>query len=148
MTQITDDLIAPLPPGVTVAATEVGYLGFRAAHANVIDLAGLNDTDIALHGFSLPALLARKPDLIWMPNIEYTWQRGLMVADPAFLQQYDLYASAASYGIALRKDSPYRAAIDHQMTLYWAKAYPGTRMADYHVQAAHWTAQQITVTDR
>ena len=51
MQDITDDLIAPLPPGTTVAATEVGYLGDHASQINVIDLAGLNDTDIALHGF-------------------------------------------------------------------------------------------------
>ena len=148
MVQITDNLIAPLPAGVTVAATEVGYLGLRASHANVIDIAGLNDTDIALHGFDLPTLLARKPDLIWMPQSDYTYQRGLMFADPAFLQQYDLYAGAANYGIALRKNSPYRAAIDRQMPLYWATAYPGTTMADYLVHAAHWTGKQITVTLR
>ena len=68
MQDITDDLIAPLPPGTTVAATEVGYLGDHASHINVIDLAGLNDTDIALHGFNTSRFLARKPDLIWMPN--------------------------------------------------------------------------------
>src|ERR1700754_1951563 len=38
MMDFTDLLISPLPRGVTVAATEVGYLGSKAPQANVIDL--------------------------------------------------------------------------------------------------------------
>ncbi|MGI4755636.1 MAG: hypothetical protein ACRYGF_02175 [Janthinobacterium lividum] len=145
MQSITDDLIAPLPPGTTVAATEVGYLGQRAAAIHIIDLAGLNDTDIALHGFRMDALLARKPDIIWMPNTEYTYQRGVMYSDPALLREYDIYAGAANYGIALRKDSPFRAAIDRQMNVFWQRNYPGFQQGDYLVQAATWTGAKHTV---
>jgi len=146
MTAVTDLLVAPLPRGVTVAATEVGYLGSRAGQANVIDLAGLNDTAIALHGFDKSALLARKPDIIWLPNTNYTYQRGVMMTDPALLDQYDLYAGAANYGLAVRKDSPFRAQIDAQMKVFWDAMYPGTDRSDYKVQSASWTRRKFAVT--
>jgi hypothetical protein len=145
MKQITDLLVAPLPAGTSVAATEVGYIGAAAPQVNIIDLAGLNDTEIALHGFDMKAFMARKADVIWMPNLDYTQQRGVMFSDPAFLQQYDLYADAANYGIALRKDSPYRAQIDAAMRHYWSVAYPGTSMEQYHVTSATWTGLHHTV---
>jgi hypothetical protein len=139
MSDITDNLIAPLPPGATVAATEVGYLGERASHVNVIDLAGLNDTAIALHGFDIHRFLARKPDLIWMPNTDYTYQRGIMFSDPAFLAQYNLYANAGNYGIAVRKDSAFRPQIDHQLNIFWSKLYPGTDPSLYLVHSVIWS---------
>jgi hypothetical protein len=145
MQDITDDLIAPLPPGTTVASTEVGYLGERASQINVIDLAGLNDTDIALHGFNTTRFLARRPDLIWMPNTAYTYQRGVMFSDPTFLAQYDIYAGAADYGIAIRKDSPVRSQIEHQLSIFWSQVYPGTSPSDYFVHSATWTGQKHTV---
>jgi hypothetical protein len=147
MTQVTDLLVTPLPAGATVAATEVGYLGRFAPQVNVIDLAGLNDNEIALHGFSTEALLVRKPDLIWMPNTDYTYQRGLMLSDPAFLAQYELYDGAANYGLAVRKDSPIRSQIEKQMEVYWSTAYPGLRMDEYLVRSASWTGQKHTVRE-
>lgn len=142
MLDITDRLIAPLPSGTTTAATEVGYLGVHAPNINVIDLAGLNDTDIALHGFNMARFLARKPDLIWMPNTDYTYQRGIMFSDPAFLAQYDVYAGAGNYGIAIRKDSPVRAQIEHQFNIFWSQVYPGTTPSDYLVRSASWSGQK------
>jgi hypothetical protein len=145
MADITDRLVAPLPPGVTVAATEVGYLGSKAPQVNIIDLAGLNDTDIALHGFDMSRLMQRKPDIIWMPNASYTYQRGLMFSDPALLAQYDVYAGAANYGLALRKNSPYRPQIEQQMQVYWSAVYPGYRIGDYHVRSANWSGRTFKV---
>jgi hypothetical protein len=145
MLAVTDDLAVALPPSTTLAATEVGYLGQRASQLNIIDLAGLNDTDIALHGFNMARFLDRKPDLIWMPNSDYTYQRGLMFSDPAFLAQYDIYAGAAGYGLAVRKDSPFRPQIDHQLALFWQKLYPNTTPADYLVHAATWSGQKHPV---
>jgi hypothetical protein len=146
MADITDQLVAPLPAGTTVAATEVGYLGSRSPQINIIDLAGLNDTDIALHGFDVAALLQRRPDIIWMPNTSYTFQRGEMFADPEFPAQYDVYAGAANYGIALRKDSPVRSQIDRQMQIYWSAVYPGYSMSDYLVRSASWSGRKFKVT--
>jgi hypothetical protein len=147
MASITDDLLAPLPPGVTVAATEVGYLGDRASQVNIIDLAGLNDTDIALHGFIVSRFLQRKPDLIWMPNNAYTYQRGIMFSDPAFLAQYNLYANAGNYGIAVRKDSPFRSQIDQQLQVFWTKIYPGSDPSSYLVHSVAWTGLKYRVSN-
>ena len=143
---VTDRLLATLPAGSTVAATEVGYLGSRAPAINVIDLAGLNDTDIALHGFDAERLLKRKPDVIWMPHTDYTWQRGLLLSDPRLLAEYNVYAQAAGYGIAIRKDSPFRAQIDGQIQSYWNSVYPGYSMADYLVRSASWSGRKFKVT--
>ncbi len=145
MQAITDDLVAPLPPGTTVAATEVGYLGVRASRINIIDLAGLNDNDIALHGFNTTRFLARKPDLIWMPNTAYTYQRGELFSDPDFQRQYDIYADAGDYGIAIRKDSPVRPQIEHQFSIFWSDVYPGTKPSDYLVHSATWSGLKHSV---
>jgi hypothetical protein len=139
MMSITNDLLVPLPAGGTYAASEVGYLGERVPHATVIDLAGLNDMNIARHGFHMDDLLRRKPDLIWMPHSDYTYLRGVMLSDPDLLAAYDVYAGAGNYGIALRKDSPMRPAIDRQMAIFWQKTYPGYQQSQYLVHAASWT---------
>jgi hypothetical protein len=80
-----------------------------------------------------------------MPNTSYTYQRGEMFADPEFLAEYDVYAGAANYGIALRKDSPVRPQIDHQMQVYWSAVYPGCRMSDYLVCSASWSGRKFKV---
>ncbi len=142
---VTNRLVAPLPQGVTVAATEVGYLGSHAPQINIIDMAGLNDTEIALHGFHVDQFLLRKPDLIWLPHDNYTYQRGLLLSDASFQTQYDVYADAAIYGIAIRKDSPYRDDMEQQMKVFWSAEYPGYTMSDYLVSAARWSGQKHRV---
>jgi hypothetical protein len=139
MLSVTDDLLAPLPPGGTYAASEVGYLGERVPRGTVIDLAGLNDTTIARKGFHMDDLLSRKPDLIWMPHSDYTYLRGIMFSDPRLLAAYDIYAGAGNYGIALRKDSTLRPAIERQMAIFWQRNYPGYQQSQYLVHAASWT---------
>ena len=141
-------LVAPLPKGVTVAATEVGYLGSHAPQVNIIDMAGLNDTDIALHGFRMEAFLARKPDIIWFPQTNYTYDRGLLFSDASLRTQYDLYAGAAIYGLGIRKDSPFHDVIERQMQVFWKAEYPGYRMDDYLVSAVHWSRQQQRVSEQ
>ena len=144
MQSVTDDLLAPLPPGGTFAASEVGYLGESVPRSTVIDLAGLNDTGTALHGFRMDDLLRRKPDLIWMPHSDYTYLRGIMFSDPRVLAAYDVYAGAGNYGIALRKDSPLRPDINRQMAIFWQKNYPGYPQSQYLVHAATWTGAKQT----
>ena len=148
MLAVTDDLIAPLPAGVTVAATEVGYLGERAPRINIIDMAGLNDPRIALHGFQVASFLKRKPDLIWMPHTDYTYQRGALFSDPALLAQYDVYADAGNYGIAIRKESPFRAAIQRQFQIFWATVYPGYNPSSYLVRSVAWSGLERRVQDQ
>ena len=135
---VADLLVEPLPKGSTVAASEVGYVGAMAPQVNVIDMAGLNDTEIALHGFDAEAFLARKPDLIWMPHLDYTYQRGVLFTTPSLLREYTVIDGAGTYGIAIRKDSPNRAQIDNAMQAMWKKRYDGYAMSDYVVRSVHW----------
>jgi hypothetical protein len=92
-------------------------------------------------------LLARKPDIIWMPHTDYTYQRGLMFTNPGLLEQYDVLVGAFAYGMALRKDSPIRPQIDHQMQIVWNDLYPGISMSDYLVQSTSWSGKKHRITD-
>jgi hypothetical protein len=141
-----DVLLAPLPSGATIAASEVGYLGAADLHGNVIDIAGLNDNQIARHGFMSSELLQRAPDIIWMPHSDYTYQLGQMLTDPGLLAQYDFYAGVADYGVALRKNSPIRPQIDRQMAMLWQEFYPGYKMQDYKVTATSWSGRKYKPT--
>lgn len=144
-TVVGDYLLAPLPAGVSIASTETGYLGIANPTATVIDLAGLNDTQIALHGFSVEGLLARAPDIIWMPQTDYTYQRGVLLSSPLLLQQYDLYAGAAYFGIAIRKQSPNRPAIMRQMEVFWRRFYSEYPMNDYVARSVSWSGRKYRV---
>jgi hypothetical protein len=59
-----------------------------------------------------------------------------------------LYAGAANFGIAVRKDSPMRQQMEKQMEVLWSAAYPGFVMKDYVVSAAKWSGQKHAVVDR
>ncbi|HTD56551.1 MAG TPA: hypothetical protein VK670_14270 [Silvibacterium sp.] len=132
---ISDNLLRPLPGDVSIAASEVGYLGYAGQHHRVIDLVGLNNTNIALHGFSMTELLSEKPDLIWFPDTNYTYQRAQMLEDPTLLEQYDLYAGAFNYGLAVRKDSKYYEQIMSALDQAWLRQYPNTAMRAFKVEA-------------
>ena len=126
-------MVASLPPGITVAASEVGYLGCLAPRANIIDLVGLNDTRIGVHGFSMDDLLARAPDLIWLPHTAYTGLRAQMLGDPRLFARYVVINDVFYYGVAIRRDSPMREAIESALRTTWNELYPSWRMADYVV---------------
>jgi hypothetical protein len=140
--EVGDVLLAPLPAGLSIAASEVGYIGVANLNATVIDLEGLNDTEIALHGFSVEALIARAPDIIWMPQTDYSYQRGLLLSSPLLLQHYDLFVGAAGYDIAIRKDSPMRSAILKQMQVFWKDFYAGYPMNDYLARSVSWSGRK------
>lgn len=125
--------VAGLPAGATIAASEVGYLACIAPHANIIDLVGLNDTRIGIHGFSMEELLARAPDLIWLPHTDYTGLRATMFADPRLFAHYIIITNAFNYGIAIRRDSPMRNAIEQAVRAAWSTLYPSRSITDYIV---------------
>jgi hypothetical protein len=133
-----DGVVAGLPRGATIAATEVGYIGAQFPDINVIDLAGLNDTGLALHGFSSTAILTRSPDLIWLPHNDYTWQRGVLLSDPLFQQKYQVYAGAMNYGIAILKTGPYKNDLELRLARTWPQLYPSSTPDDYVVQQVTW----------
>ena len=126
-------VIAALPPGAVVAASEVGYIAAAAPHATIIDLVGLNDTSIGLHGFSMDRLLARAPDLIWFPHTDYTGLRAAILSDPRLYEQYVVIADAFDFGIAIRRSSALRGDVERGLQTAWRKLYPSTDLADYTV---------------
>jgi len=135
------DLASVIPAGSTLAASEVGQLGYQTMDKNLIDLAGLNDTEIALHGFHPDAFLDRKADLIWLPHDDYTWQRGVLITAPKFLAEYDFYPGAYIYGIAIRKGSPYYERLTQHLNAVWSGYYPGTKAQDYLARSVSWDRQ-------
>ena len=129
MVRLVDDVVRPLPAQAVVAASEVGYLGVAAPKVSVIDLVGLNDTAIGTRGFSMDDLLGRQPDLIWFPHHDYTGLRARMFADQRLYQRYLVLPDAFNYGIAIRRDGPFRALIEHNAGVAWSRLYPGEEMA-------------------
>ena len=127
------DILAQLPRGATVAASEVGYIGSKGLHIPIIDLVGLNDNRIGTHGFSMDDLLQRAPDLIWFPHTDYTGMRREIFTDPRLLDRYVVVDGAFTYGIAIRKDGSYRAQIEAVLRKAWARHYPSRSIEDYIV---------------
>lgn len=106
-------------PGLVIATTDVGLPATLNPGKTVIDLAGLNDTDFALHGFSADRLLlVDRPDLIYMPHPDYVKMTGDILNHPEFKSRYDHYSARtikAELGIALRKDSPHHAKMKRML---------------------------------
>jgi len=126
-------IVSRLPAGSVIAASEVGYLGAIAPQTTLIDLVGLNDTTIGTKGFSMEGLLARAPDLIWLPQGHYTGLLATIFSDPRLLDRFVVIASAFDFGIAIRCDSPLRSEIERQVSDVWPVLYPSQRLTDYRV---------------
>ncbi len=127
-----------LPPGSTIAASEVGLLGALAPETTVLDMAGLNDPQIARNGFSMDYVLAAKPALIWLPHSDYTRIYGIFSSDPRLLERYVLYAGAFDFGLAVRRDLPPDSPVVLAVKQVWAETYPGVEINRYVVQRVMW----------
>lgn len=124
-------LVGELPEGVTVAASEHGYLASENMHAVVIDMAGLHDIELARSGFSAERILSREPDLVWLPHSDYTWFRKALLDDPVFQNGYDYYPGVMNYGVALRRESPLHDDILSALESAFQKACPGESLGDF-----------------
>jgi hypothetical protein len=138
--RVGDDIVSALPAGSIVAASEVGYIGSVAPDIAIIDLVGLNDTKIGRSGLSIDYLLSAQPDIIWLPHREYTGLRSRLLSDARLYDRYIVIAGAFNYSVAIRRDSPRRAAIEQRVATAWNRLYPDFVMADYVV-----TGRRVTV---
>jgi hypothetical protein len=77
------EFVSQCPPGTRVAATEVGYLGYRANEAQIIDISGLNDPEFNA-GFSADALFERHPDIITLVHGDYGGMCAGILEHPDF----------------------------------------------------------------
>ncbi|MCL4818028.1 MAG: hypothetical protein KJ067_02770 [Vicinamibacteria bacterium] len=94
---------------LSVATTEVGYPAVLLPQGIVLDLAGLNETDVALRRVTPAGLIAReRPDLVYLPNPDYREMRTAILADPGFVRDYELVGSA---GAAIRREGARRDAV-------------------------------------
>jgi hypothetical protein len=132
--EVAHGIVDRLPRGSSIAASEVGLIGASAPQISVIDLSGLNDTEIATHGFSAEAVLNRKPTVIWFPHSDYTWQRHLMFCSPRLLDEYELFGgNAFNYSLAVRRDSPAFVSIEGDVKAAFGRLYPQEKVANYIV---------------
>jgi hypothetical protein len=124
-------LLSSLPQGVSIAASEHGILGARFLNTTVIDLVGLHDKTIARGGFQPGYVVARQPDLIWLPHPDYTGEVAALLDHPAFQRDYDFYPGAFDHGLAVLRRSPHRATILEGLATAFAHVYPGQQLADH-----------------
>jgi hypothetical protein len=101
-----------LPPGVSVAATEVGRLSAYNPHLIIHDLSGLNDPEFR-HGFIADDLFKRHPDIIAFVHDHYEGMIGQIKNHPEFsqyLRALNMLPDAANIsfgtGIYINIDSP------------------------------------------
>lgn len=133
---IANNVVKPLAAGTVIATSEVGIIGVSAPQVNVIDLAGLNDNDIALHGFDMDRLLDRKPAFIWFPHFDYTWQRQAMFCSPRLLQEYTVIGgNSFLYSVAIRRGAAETPQVAASVAKAFAELYPGAEMKDYVVSS-------------
>ena len=132
-----DALLERMPQHIVFAASEYGWLGSRFPHLTIVDLAGLHDRTIAHQGFSAAYVLSRKPDLIWLPHTEYTYAVAELLDDPTFQRDYEYYPEAYDYGIALRKNSEFYAAMKAEANREFSRIYPGLNMSDHLAESGH-----------
>jgi len=131
--KVFSDMVAflrTLPPEVSLAGSEYGYVGAQLPDLKIIDLAGLNDRAMALQGFSAHRLFAARPDIIWMPHTDYTAIHASVLDNPVFKEQYWYYPDIFILGIAVYKQSPHAGIILSQLEKSFCKAYPGLEFSE------------------
>lgn len=128
---------AALPEGARFVLTEHGIVGAAAPQVFIDDIVALHDPEYALHGFSADRFFARQPDLIWGPHYAYKGIFREVIADPRFAADYVWWPDAVGHGLAVRRDSPHRAAIEAALAPMWAQVYPGLRPEDFVATAIH-----------
>ena len=128
-------LLKHMPPDIVVAASEHGIIGAEFPELTIIDILGLHDRYIAYHGFSAEYLLARKPDIIWFPHSDYSYEIAAILDNDIFALDYDFYPGAYDYGIAVRTTSPVFSNIQFVLNEEFIRVYPGLKLADYRAEA-------------
>ncbi|MBP7634097.1 hypothetical protein KBA41_07985 [Candidatus Ozemobacteraceae bacterium] len=123
-----------LPRDITVAATEHGYAGAANPDIPIIDLSGLNSTEYALEEFSAERLMESRPDLIWLPHPDYTDRVKRILLHPRFRREYELYAGAFNFGVALARIGPRYQEIRRTFLGVASILYPETNMVEYIVK--------------
>lgn len=97
------------PDDLVIATTEVGLPLALNPRKKIIDLAGLNETEIAHQGFKASTFFNRhQPDLIYLPHPDYVEMIQEIQSDPFFQKHYELFPAEfikAKMSVALKRES-------------------------------------------
>ena len=113
------DAATALPNDLVIATTEVGLPGALNPDKTIVDLSGLNDTDLALRRRSaVQAVLAEHADLVYLHR-DYARMNRQFSSNPEFAARYEPHDGApraTPLSTFVRRDSTFRerliAAID------------------------------------
>ena len=96
------ELTNPAYDSCSIADSEIGGIGLLPPSRVVVDMSGLNSTDIVAHHESpLHYLLRKKPDYIWYKRVDFYWGLDLE-KEPELDKDYDFYVDD---GVAVRRDT-------------------------------------------
>jgi hypothetical protein len=113
--QAMQTILSSLPENSTIAATENGLLSVQFPRFTILDLSGLQNREIAFHGYGDKILATWRPVLIWLPPNEFTSLRREILLGSYFTEHYDYFPGAMDYGIAILKTSPQHDGIIRDM---------------------------------
>ena len=98
-TVMLPELTNPAYDSCSIADSEIGGIGLLPPSRVVVDMSGLNNTDVVAHHESpLHYLLRMKPAYVWYKRIDFYWGLDLE-KEPKFDKYYDFYVDD---GIAVR----------------------------------------------
>lgn len=98
-------------PRLTVASTEVGMLGAKLRQHRIVDMAGLNDRNLARNHDEFPTrLFEARTDWIYLPFPAYRGLERRLRSHPTFRSDYVVIEAdelKSLMGVAIRRDSPH-----------------------------------------
>ncbi|MBS1718588.1 MAG: hypothetical protein JSS72_12735 [Armatimonadetes bacterium] len=96
-----------------IASTEAGLPGAWLPKTYFVDLAGLNDNDIGLHGLDGPRLLSRNLDVIYF-HLFYPKMQQTITSVPGFNERYRFYRTQPDWklNVALKWSCPQFEKLD------------------------------------
>jgi hypothetical protein len=99
-TAMLPELTNPAYDSCSIADSEIGGIGLLPPSRVVVDMSGLNNTDVVAHHESpMHYLLRKKPDYMWYKRIDFYWGVELE-KEPEFEKDYEFYVDD---GIAVRR---------------------------------------------
>ncbi len=119
------NILKKLPTNLNVAASEYGLASVENKETKIMDWAGLHNKDVAFgRGFE-QSLTRYKPELIWMPQPHDSKLYFNICSNKYFQENYDFYPNTMLYGMAIKKNSPYRKiilqALHEQKSVLWGE---------------------------
>jgi len=106
------DELSKLDDDIVIATTEIGLPGVMNPRKMIIDMAGLNDLEFALNGFSADWLMEEdnQPDWIYMPFPHYEGMWFALFNHPDFKDEYQFFTAQSlgtSMDVAVKRDSKF-----------------------------------------